>query len=372
MPASPEPPIPIKWTTFLDLLTSVLYIIKAMHSYLGLLILAFLVTFAVMVPYIGLLYKLKFTRKKETGEVRKTATKAFYKIREMHAGKAGVPTGGGIPVAVVVAVMFAAVFLITRGEGIISGYPILGELVAITCTFIGFGLLGFYDDVIKILGFNKAGFFGLRMRHKFMLQWVVALGSAAILHWGLKIDFVYIPYWGPVFLGIGYFFLAALVIVAFANAFDFTDGLDGLSCGLLMICLMAFWLISMADLDGVLATFIVLWLGSLMAYLYFNIYPARIMLGNVGGLAFGATLAVVGLLSGKIVALMVIGGVFLAEGLSSLLQLYSKRFMKKRIFPIAPLHHWLQLVGWEEPKIVARAWLVGLVLAIFGVWLAVL
>src|SRR4030065_633547 len=144
-----------------------------MHSYLGLLILAFLVTFAVMVPYIGLLYKLKFTRKKETGEVRKTATKAFYKIREMHAGKAGVATGGG-----------------------------------------------------------RAGGGGV--------------GGASILHWGLKIDFVYIPYWGPVFLGIGYFFLAALVIVAFANAFDFTDGLDGLSCGLLMICLMAFWLIFMA------------------------------------------------------------------------------------------------------------------------------
>ncbi len=96
------------------------------------------------------------------------------------------------------------------------------------------------------------------------------------------------------------------------------------------------------------------------------------MLGNMGGLAFGGTLAMVGLLSGKIVALVIIGGIFLAEGMSSLLQILSKRFMKHRLFPIAPFHHWLQLMGWEEPKIVARAWLAGIVLAIFGVWLAYL
>jgi phospho-N-acetylmuramoyl-pentapeptide-transferase len=188
----------------------------------------------------------------------------------------------------------------------------------------------------------------------------------------LGINFVNIPFFGRIELGIGYLFLAAFLIVTFANAFDITDGLDGLSCGLLAICLMAFWVISLTDLDHVMATFVAVWLGSIIAYLYFNIYPARIMLGNVGGLAFGATLAILGLLSGKIVALLVIGGVFLAEGLSSMLQLLSKKLLPRRLFPIAPLHHWLQLIGWEEPKIVARAWLVGMGLAIFGVWLAVL
>jgi phospho-N-acetylmuramoyl-pentapeptide-transferase len=141
---------------------------------------------------------------------------------------------------------------------------------------------------------------------------------------------------------------------------------------LLFICLLAFWVVAARNLDHILMIFISLWIGSLLAYLYFNVYPARIMLGNMGGLAFGATLAVIGLLSGKMVAMMIISGIFLAEGASSFLQLFSKRFMKKRIFPIAPLHHWLQLLGWEEPKIVMRAWMAGLVLAIFGVWLAVL
>jgi len=344
-----------------------------MHFYLGLVIAGFAATFALMVPFIGLLYKLKFTRGKETEEVRKDASKNFYKIREMHSVKVGVPTGGGILVAAVVAVLFGLVFLIWGREGeIISGYYLLGELAVIFFTFVGFGILGLYDDVIKIFGFAKTGFFGLRMRHKLVLQAALAFGAAALLHWGLGINFVYIPYFGAVELGLGYFFLAAFLIVGFANAFDFTDGLDGLSCGLLMICLLAFWTISLADLDHVMTVFIAVWVGAIAAYLYFNIYPARIMLGNVGGLAFGATLAVVGLLSGKIVALLVIGGIFFAEGMSSLIQLLGKKFLKRRIFPIAPLHHWLQLVGWEEPKIVARAWLAGLVLAIFGVWLAIL
>jgi phospho-N-acetylmuramoyl-pentapeptide-transferase len=345
-----------------------------MQVYLGLVILAFAVTFVLFVPFIGLLFKLKFVRGKETNEVRKDATANFYKIRKMHADKAGVLTGGGILVAVVVATLFAVVmnWPVINVRGLVAGHALGWEIAVIFFSFIGFGFLGFYDDVIKIFGLSKEQFFGLRMRHKLVLQGVLGFGAAAIMHWGLKIDFVYIPFLGLVHLGWGYFLMAAFLIVGFANAFDFTDGLDGLSCGLLTICLLAFWTIAVTGLDHVMSVFIALWIGALLAFLYFNIYPARIMLGNMGGLAFGATLAVVGLLSGKMVAMLVIGGVFIAEGMSSLLQLFSKRFMKKRLFPIAPLHHWLQLVGWEEPKIVARAWLLGLVLAIFGVWLAFL
>ena len=344
-----------------------------MHFYLGILIFSCILTLVLMVPFIDLLYKFKFTRGKETEEIRKTATENFYKVREMHAVKAGVPTGGGILIALVVAMVFAVVAGWRAGMGnLFSGHPIAGELGVIVITFLGFGVLGLYDDLIKIFGFAKTGFFGLRMRHKFLIQWILAFISAGIMYWGLKIDIANFPFIGYIHMGILSVPVFAFLIVTFANAFDITDGLDGLSCGLLLICLMAFWVIAMTDLDHVISLFIAIWTGSLLAYLYFNIYPARIMLGNVGGMAFGSTLAVVGILSGKIVALLVIGGIFLVEGGSSLLQLLSKRFMKKRLFPIAPIHHWLQLAGWEEPKIVARAWLTGLVLAIFGVWLAVL
>lgn len=344
-----------------------------MHAYLGILLAAFAITSALMVPYIGLLFKIKFTRRSEEQEERKDAPKAFYEIRAMQSAKPLLATGGGILIVVVVAIMFTIIVGIWGGrDRIIAGYPWQKELWALFFTFVGFGLLGLYDDLIKIFGYKKGGFFGLRMRYKFLLQWLMGLVAAAILYFGLGIDFVNIPGMGIVRLGWWYFPMSSALIVWFANAFDFTDGLDGLSCGLLMICLVAFLVISVTALDQVMGIFIAIWLGALMAFLYFNIYPARIMLGNMGGLAFGATLAMIGLLSGKIVALFVIAGVFMVEGLSSFLQLYSKRFMKHRIFPIAPIHHWLQIAGWEEPKIVARAWLVGLILAIFGVWLAVL
>ncbi len=334
---------------------------------------AAVVTFVLMIPFIGLLFKLKFTRRDEATEVRKGAPAAFYKIREIQSSKPMLVTGGGILVALVVATLFAVLAVSRAASGnLFSGYPMQIELTAIIFTFVGFGLLGLYDDLIKIFGFAKTGFFGLRMRHKFIIQWILAFISAGILYFGLGIDIVNVPFVGLVQLGWLMLPVAAFLIVAFANAFDITDGLDGLSCGLLLVCLLAFWVIAMQDLDHILSLFIAIWTGSILAYLYFNTYPARIMLGNVGGMAFGATLALIGLLSGKIVALLVIGGVFLVEGGSSMLQLISKKFMKKRLFPIAPVHHWLQLLGWEEPKIVMRAWLVGLVAAIFGVWLAVL
>ena len=118
--------------------------------------------------------------------------------------------------------------------------------------------------------------------------------------------------------------------------------------------------------------FLGLWVGALIAFLYFNIWPARIMLGDVGALSFGATLAVCGLLLGKPLALAIIGGMFVVEVASSLLQILSKKIRKKRIFDVAPLHLWVQHKGWEEPKIVFRFWLAQLVFATFGLWLSFL
>ncbi|MBI5358704.1 hypothetical protein HZB69_03735 [Candidatus Amesbacteria bacterium] len=326
-----------------------------MQLYLGVLIFSFIVTSLLIVPFIDFLYRMKLVRKEEKKE-------ALAK----HDLKAGTPTGLGILLILVIAglfiILFPTLLLPKSGAGLVSSFPMTRELVVIFVTFIGFALLGMYDDVVKIFGFGRTGFFGLRRWHKFAIQWVIALVSAGLLYWGLQIHFIYLPFIGIWDLGFGYFFLAAFLIVTFANAFDITSGLDGLGEGLLMICLSAFWVISVSQLDQVLSLFIAIWIGSLLAGIYFTIYPARAFLGNASGMAFGATLAIVGLLSGKFVPMLIVGGVFLLDGGSSLLQ----------IFPNVPLHHWLELVGWEEPKIVARAWLTGLVLAIFGVWLTLL
>ena len=208
------------------------------------------------------------------------------------------------------------------------------------------------------------------MRHKFLIQWVLAFIISFLMYFNLRIDIINIPFWGVLKIGPLFIPLAAFIIVSFANAFNITDGLDGLASGLLLISLFAFWLLSHSILDTPLSVFIALWIGALLAFLYFNVYPARIFLGDVGALSFGATLAVVGLLVGKAVALVIIGGLFVVEVLSSLIQILSKKFLKRKAFTVAPLHLWLQNQGWEEPKIVMRAWLAGIILAVLGLWLA--
>jgi len=341
-----------------------------MALYLGLLLFSFLITSVLVVPFINLLYKFKFLRQYQlTKDAEGQRTKIFDKF---HNIKAGTPVGGGFLIILTVFLLYLILFplLSFMGTYINSGFQINDELNVLFFTFISFGLLGLYDDLMKFFGFQKTGIFGLRIRYKFIIQWVLALTVSCLMYFNLKIDIINIPLFGVLKLGAFFIPLAAFIIVAFTNAFNITDGLDGLASGLLLICLLSFWVLSHSVLDTPLSFFLALWLGALLAFLYFNVFPARIFLGDVGALSFGATMAVVGLLMGKMIALLVIGGLFLVEGSSSLLQLLSKRILKKKIFPVAPLHLWLQSKGWEEPKIVMRAWLAGIVLAIFGLWLS--
>lgn len=345
-----------------------------MALYLGLLIFSFLITAVLVVPFIDLLYRLKMQRRDEGKLAKKNGVDETPIFHKFHAGKAGTPVGGGFLIIVVVSLLYAILFPLISylGVYISAAYPVKQELNILFFSFISFGFLGLYDDLMKFFGLANQGIFGLRLRHKFVLQWILAFVIAVMLFQNLKIDFVHVPFFGILPLGIFYIPFAAFVIVAFTNASNITDGLDGLAAGLLMICLMAFWVLSSASLDTVLSIFLALWIGSLIAFLYFNVFPARIFLGDVGALAFGATMAVVGLLLGKIMALVVIGGIFIAEVISSLLQLSSKKILKRKIFPVSPLHLWLQSIGWEEPKIVTRAWLAGIILAFFGLWLALI
>ena len=343
-----------------------------MALFLGLLIFSFIVTSALVVPFINVLYKLRFLRRQqETRDFMGLRTKIFDRF---HKHKAGTPVGGGLLIILTVVLLYAILFPLIDflGVYISAVYPIQEELNVLFFSFLSFAILGLYDDLKKLFGFKQSGFFGLRLRHKFLIQCVLALIIALLLYLNLGIDFINVPYFGIIRMGPWYIPFAAFVVIAFANAFNITDGLDGLSCGLLMICLFTFWILSASILDTTLSVFLALWLGSLIAFLYFNIYPARIWLGDVGALSFGATLAVVGLLLGKIVAVVIISAPFIVEAASSLIQILSKKFLKKRAFKVAPFHLWLQNRGWEEPKIVMRAWLAGIMFAIFGLWLAVI
>lgn len=339
---------------------------------IGLLIFSFTITGVALIPFINLLYKLKFQRlEQKTIDAFGKRTPIF---DSLHKAKAGTPIGGGLLIIAIVSLMFLLLFPLLKvfGVEITHIHPLTQQVNILFFSFLSFGMLGLYDDIMKFFKVDSSKFFGLRLRHKFLIQWILALIIAILLFANLHIDFLYINYIGIIHLGWLYVPFAAFVIVSFANAVNITDGLDGLASGLLMIALFAFWMLSSSILDTPLSMFLALWLGSLIAFLYFNIFPARIFLGDVGSLSFGATLAVVGLLLGKTLALVIIGGLFVVELLSSLMQLASKKIRHKKILPVAPVHLWLQMAGWGEPKIVMRAWLAGIMLAIFGVWLALI
>jgi phospho-N-acetylmuramoyl-pentapeptide-transferase len=340
---------------------------------LGLLIFSFIATSVAIIPFIDTLYKLKFQRaQQETRDAFGVLTPIFDKF---HKKKAGVPVGGGLLVIIVVSILFACLLPLLRFFGIevTSVYfDHQSEINVLFFTFLSFGILGLYDDVKKFFGFEKENFFGLRMKHKLLLQILLATIVALMLHFNLGISILHIPFIGTFQLGFFYIPFAVFVIVAFSNAVNITDGLDGLASGTLMISLFGLWFLSATILDIPLALFLALWIGSLISFLYFNVFPARMFMGDVGALAFGATLAVVGLLLGKVVALVVIGFIFVFEIFTVFIQLLSKKFRKKKILPAAPFHLTLQELGWEEPKIVQRVWLMQIMLTIFGVWLAVI
>ncbi len=339
--------------------------------YLFALIASFVVNFFLIIPFIDFLYKLKFQRaNQQTKDLFNKPTPIFDKFNKH---KKGIPIGGGVLILLTTTlVFFSFIFLYWLfKQKILTNYPsIASEIKILLFTFLSFGFLGLYDDLNKIFLWTKTGFFGLRMRTKLVLEVILSLIISYWLFSELKIEIIHIPFFGVFDLGYLYIIFSSFVIVAFANAVNITDGLDGLATGVLSFSLIGFWVVSRTILDVPTSLFIAAWLGGLLAFLYFNIWPARLMMGDAGALSFGATFAVIGLILGKPFALPIIGGVFVVEIASSLIQILGKKFLKKKIFPVAPFHLYLQFIGWEEPKIVMRLWLISIIFVIFGLMVA--
>lgn len=343
-----------------------------MHLLLGFVLFSWVLHSLLYIPFIKLLYNLRFRRLKQvTRDAFNQRTPLFDKF---HRHKAGTPVGGGLLIILLTTILMPVMMLLMYyfWVPITAVYPLRSEMKVLLFTFISFGLLGLLDDVKKTFAWVKNGFFGLRLRHKLLLEVLLASIVSFWLVHDLKISIFHIPFLGVIQMGWWYIPFAVVVIIAFANAFNITDGLDGLSAGVLAISLFAFWFLSASILDTVLSTFIALWVGGVLAFLYFNVLPSRLFLGDVGALSFGATFAVVGLILGKLPALIIIGGIFIVEVLSSLVQLLSKSIFHRKVFEAAPIHLWLQVKGWPESKIVMRFWILSIVFAMLGLWLALL
>jgi phospho-N-acetylmuramoyl-pentapeptide-transferase len=338
---------------------------------LGALLFSWLLSSILYIPFIRMLYKLKLRRLHQiTRDAFNKRTPIFDRF---HQGKTGTPVGGGILIIAITTLLFPIILILMNyfWVPITSVYPMVAEVKILLFTFLSFGILGYLDDAKKTFAMEKK-VFGLRLRHKLILEVILAFIISFWLYWDLKINIFYVPLLGTLHMGWWFIPFSAFVIISFSNAFNITDGLDGLASGVLMIALGAFWIVSASILDTPLSMFIAIWLGSLLAFLYYNIYPARIFLGDTGALSFGATLAVVALILGKAPALFIIGFVYVVEVASSLVQLISKKIFGRKLLPAAPFHLFLQYHGWPEPKIVMRFWVVSVVLSLFGLWLAFL
>jgi len=276
---------------------------------------------------------------------------------EAHFVKAGTPTMGGM--LIVGVVLFLAMALRIEDAGTLT--PML--------TLMGVGILGALDDFVNI----RSGI-GMRGRWKLIWQTVVAILAAFYIWNHFNLTGINVPFLGqfvlePMLL-IGFI---AFVIVGTSNAVNLTDGLDGLAGGVLIFSFVAYLLISLIPVEGVkseqpnLAIFCALVIGALMGFLWFNVHPAQIFMGDSGALSLGATLAVVATVNGQLPLLAVIGIVFFAVIMSVVIQVLSYRLLGRRVFRIAPLHHHFELIGWAEEKITLRFWIVAALAGLLGV-----
>ena len=315
--------------------------------------LGFGVAIALTPVYTYFAFKLKLWK-----QIRDTATtgeKATVFAR-LHAAKhkRNIPTMAGI----VTVIAISAVTLLTNWSRNQTYLLVFGLISA--------GSIGLIDDIINIRGSGK-GVAGLRSTIKFLLIMVIAVIGALYFYYRLKYSLIHIPAVGDFEIGILYIPLFVLVIVSTSNAVNITDGLDGLSGGLLAASFGAFGIIALAQGNIGIAGFCLATVGAVLAYTWFNIFPARFFMGDIGSFALGTALGVVAMLTNSVFVLPIIGFVFVMEAGSSLVQIISKKLFNRKIFISAPLHHHLEAIGWPETKVTMRLWIIGAVCAGLGV-----
>lgn len=317
---------------------------------------AFLLAMALTPVYTYMAYRYRFWKKQRSTSTSGEALEVFNKL---HAEKfrRNIPTMAGV-IGVVTITVITFGFNLDRGQ---TWLPL--------AALIGGAVVGLIDDVINLRS-NGKGVAGLRSNIKFSM--IVAIGTVLGYYFFTKIgiDTVHIPFVGDLAIGWLIVPLFAFVVTATANAVNISDGLDGLAGGLLALSFAAFGVIALMQNQLMLAGFCFTVIGALLSYLWFNIYPARFFMGDVGSFAFGVTLGVVAIMTDSLLLLPVIGILFVVEAGSSLLQITSKKFFKRKIFISAPIHHHLEAIGWPETKVTMRFWVIGCIAATFGVMLA--
>ena len=317
---------------------------------------AFLLAMFLTPIYTFVAYRFKFWKKQRTESTTGEALKVFTKL---HANKfkRNIPTMAGMIFVIAVAAI-TLLFNLDRQE---TYLPL--------AAFIGGALVGILDDIINIRGDGK-GVAGLRSGLKFAMITAIGVGLGWYFFSKLGVDPITVPFIGDVTLGWFIIPLFAFAVVAAGNAVNISDGLDGLAGGLAAIAYGSFGVIALLQGSPMIAGFCFTVTGALLSYLWFNIYPARFFMGDVGSFALGTSLGVVAMLTDTLLLLPIIGFMFVVEAGSSLVQIFSKRVFKRKVFISAPIHHHLEASGWPETKVTMRFWVIGIVTAFIGVMIA--
>lgn len=285
-----------------------------------------------------------------------------------HAVKMGTPSMGGVmfilPVLLLTVLLNAVALIGFTQSGV--GRSVLVPMIVM----VSFGILGAVDDWEGIRGKRKGE--GMRARTKFLFQVILAVGTAWVLKYLLGVPDVFVPGIKGFFeLGWLYVPVAAFIIVSMSNAVNFTDGLDGLAGLIAATAFAAYGMIALNQGQVYLARFCFTVVGALFGFLWFNVHPAELIMGDTGSLALGSMLAVVALMTSQWAILPVIAIIPVSEALSVVIQIgYFKLTKGKRFFKMAPIHLHFELLGWSETQVVQRFWLIGLIAAMIGVGLA--
>jgi phospho-N-acetylmuramoyl-pentapeptide-transferase len=288
---------------------------------------------------------------------------------ESHFSKLGTPTMGGVMIVIPVAL----ITIILNGASYIDVNQILGRSVLVPLgVLVSYSILGGVDDWMGLSGRRRGQ--GMRGWVKFSVQWIIALVTSWGIYHVLDAPQLYLPGFDVEFkIGLWYIPIAAFIIVSMSNAVNLTDGLDGLSGLITATAFAAYGGIALLQGQVFLARFCFTLVGAVFGFLWFNVYPAQLIMGDTGALALGATLGVVALMTGQWAVLPVIAIIPVSVTLSVVIQVgyfkISKRLFGegRRIFKMAPLHHHFELSGWSETQVVQRFWLIGLLAAMIGV-----
>ncbi|MEI4789035.1 phospho-N-acetylmuramoyl-pentapeptide-transferase [Bacillus sp. FJAT-53060] len=280
---------------------------------------------------------------------------------QSHQKKSGTPTMGGI--MIIFSITITTIVMINKFS------EISPEMFLLLFVTLGYGLLGFLDDYIKVAMKRNLG---LTSKQKLVGQIVIAVVFYAVFHYYQFATTIRILGTDVSFdLGWAYFILVIFMLVGGSNAVNLTDGLDGLLSGTAAIAFGAFAILAWNQSQYDVAIFSVAVAGAVLGFLVFNAHPAKVFMGDTGSLALGGAIVAISILTKLEILLVIIGGVFVVETLSVILQVISFKTTGKRIFKMSPLHHHYELVGWSEWRVVVTFWTAGLLLAVLGIYIEV-